>query len=454
MRPGAHRYYVEGADELVPGEEERGLVAGESPGAWVGSGTSNLGLGGSVESVRFGEVFDGREPGAGRTLRAPRGDRTVAGYDLTFAAPKSVSLLHLLAPREIAEEVGAGHGAAVAEAADYVERTALRVRRTQGDRVTLPTTGLVAAEFVHRTSRALDPHLHSHLVVANVAQGVDGRWSAVDGRELFAHVRATRGIYHARLRMELSERLGAGWVVRSSGMGDVLGVDPGLRRLFSQRLAGMEEHLARTGATPADRHRMQAAFYATRPDKDRTVTVEGLMREWQGRASDFGFDLGDLTGVVGRGRSRRGTEVIRLDTVHRSFEQLPEYRRTLAHRDVVAMIAAATPNGAATRMIESAATRIVESAGPPLSRRDAGEDSLTTNGRADRRRGPFEARWTTPDVQRAFEHGKAELLDQAAARGASEVGRSSERGRDRPARDLHRAPRGTDRVRSGPELGR
>jgi conjugative relaxase-like TrwC/TraI family protein len=452
MRPGAHRYYVEAANELVPGVGERALVAGESPGAWVGSGTSSLGVGGAVEPVTFGEVFDGHDPGTGRTLRAPRGDHTVAGYDLTFAAPKSVSLLHLLAPREIAEEVGAGHGAAVAEAAGYVERTALRVRRTQGDRVNLPTTGLVAAEFVHRTSRALDPHLHSHLVVANVAQGVDGRWSAVDGRELFAHVRATRGIYHARLRMELSERLGAGWVVRSSGMGDVLGVDPGLRRLFSQRLAGMEEHLARRGA-PADRRGMQSAFYATRPDKDRTVTVEGLMREWRGRASDFGFDLGDLSGVVGRGRSGRGPEVIESNTVRRSLEQLPEYRRTLAHRDLVAMIAAATPHGAATRMIESAATRIVESAGPPLTRRDAG-DSTARTGRVDRRRGPFEARWTTSDVQRAFEQGKVELLDQTMGRGASDVDRSSGRGRDRVGRDPRRAPRGIDRVRSGPELGR
>lgn len=455
MRPGAHRYYVNETNELVPGEMERVPVAGESPGAWMGSGTANLGLGGVVESAAFGEVFDGREPRAGRTLREPRGDRSVAGYDLTFAAPKSVSILHLLAPRELAEEVGAGHGAAVAEAADYLERTVLRVRRTEGVRVRIPTTGLVAAEFVHRTSRALDPHLHSHLVVANVAQGVDGRWSAVDGRELFAHARATRGIYHARLRMELHERLGAGWVVPASGMGDVLGVAPGLRRLFSQRLAGMEEHLARRGAAPTDRRAMRAAYYATRPDKDRSVTVEALIQEWRGRASDFGFDLGDLSGVVGRGRRGHRTELIESDSVRHSFDQLPEFRRTLAQRDLVAMIAAATPNGATARVIESTAARIVESSGPPLSPRGSGSVPLETNGRAGHRRGPFEARWTTSDVLRVFEQGKEELLAPDIGHTRFDVDRSALRGLDRGGRDVLRGRESAiDRVRSGPDLGR
>ena len=291
--------------------------------------------------------------------------------------------------------------------------------------------------------------------MANVAQGVDGRWSAVDGRELFAHANATRGIYHARLRMELHERLGAGWVVPPSGMGDVLGVDPGLRRLFSQRLAGMEEHLARSGATRTDRRAMRAAYYATRPDKDRSVTVEALVQEWRGRASDFGFDLGDLSGAVGRGRRGHRTDLIQPDSVRQSFDQLPEFRRTLAQRDLVAIIAAATPNGATTRVIESAAARIVESSGPPVSHRGSGPVPLETNGRAGHRRGPFEARWSTSDVLRAFEHGKEELLAPEVGHAPLDVDRSLRRGLDRGGRVLLR-DRGSaiDRVRSGPDLGR
>ncbi len=250
VRPGGHLYYV---DDLVPGRAEGTGVAGEAPGLWSGSGTVGLGVSGTVELRDFGEVLGGRDPGSGRALRAQMGDRSVSGYDLAFCAPKSVSLLHLLAPREIAGEVGVGHRAAVAEAVGYLQRVAVGVRRSRGGQVTrLASTGVVAGEFVHRTSRALDPHLHTHLVVANVAQGVDGRWSAVDGRRVFAHLHAVRGVYHARLRMELNSRLGVAWDVPSSGMGDVRGVDPMLRFLFSQRSAAIAEYAAvRPG--PGDR---------------------------------------------------------------------------------------------------------------------------------------------------------------------------------------------------------
>ncbi len=285
VRPGGHHYYV---DDLVPGRAEGTGVAGESPGTWLGAGLSDLGVGGTVVSPVFAEVLGGRDPRSGRSLRTPMGARGVSGFDLTFCAPKSVSLLHLLAPGEIATEVGHGHLAAVAEAAGYLQRAGLGVRRTRAGQVTqLPTTGLVAGEFVHRTSRALDPHLHTHLVVANVARGVDGRWSTLDGRRMFSHAHATQAVYHARLRMELRDRLGAAWDVPRSGMGDVVGVDPTLRRLFSQRSAAMDEYLAGRVAHRNGPGRTRGAFHATRPDKDRTCTVDSLMGEWKQRAADL-----------------------------------------------------------------------------------------------------------------------------------------------------------------------
>ncbi len=179
----------------------------------------------------------------------------MSGYDLTFGAPKSVSLLHLLAPREIADQAGAAHRAAVDEALGYLERAALGVRRSGRHGTTrLPATGMVAGTFLHRTSRALDPHLHTHAVVANVAEGVDGRWSAVDSRRVFGHARAAEALYHARLRLESGERLGAAFETAPSGLGDVVGVDRALRRLFSQRAAAMDEYrYGRTGARLAGR---------------------------------------------------------------------------------------------------------------------------------------------------------------------------------------------------------
>ena len=412
VRPGGHLYYV---DDLVPGRAEGTGVTGEVPGLWSGSGAVGLGVSGRVELRDFGEVLGGRDPGSGRALRAQKGDRSVSGYDLAFCAPKSVSLLHLLAPREIAGEVGVGHRAAVAEAVGYLQRAAVGVRRSRGGQVTrLASTGVVAGEFVHRTSRALDPHLHTHLVVANVAQGVDGRWSALDGRRVFAHLHAVRGIYHARLRLELSSRLGVAWDVPSSGLGDVRGVDPMLRFLFSQRSAAIAEYTVRRPGPGGGPGRTRGAFYATRPDKDRSRTVESLMGEWKGRAADFGFELGDLTRVVGLGRTAGPGAEIDPDRVRLRLEGLASYRRTLAHRDVVAVIAGASPGGAPAQLIESVATRVVGAAGAPLSSRVVAGGSALGEGPLLPRPGTFEPRWSVAEVTREVARAE-ELLVPAPA---------------------------------------
>jgi len=400
VREGGHGYYV---DDLVPGRAEGTLVAGEARGTWSGSGAASLGLEGAVEAGAFAALLGGCDPASARALRTRRGDRNVAGYDLTFCAPKSVSLLHLLAPREIAGEVGAAHGAAVAEALGYLERVAIGVRRARGGQVTLlPSTGAAAGEFVHRTSRALDPHLHTHLVVANVAQGVDGMWSAVDSRRVHAHLRAGQGIYHARLRFEITDRLGAGWEVHRSGLGDVVGVDGRLRHLFSQRAADMDEYVHRRTA-PARRGPWgRAAFHATRPDKDRDRTVDALRSEWKQRATEFGFDLGDLTRVVGLETRAAPGPVIDRARVSVRLDELSTTRRSLAQRDLVAVVSAASLRGATARMIESAATAMAEASGPPAS----GRDRLGSTGRSERRRAgdrSFEPRWDAAAIARAVE---------------------------------------------------
>jgi conjugative relaxase-like TrwC/TraI family protein len=361
VRDGGYRYYV---NDLVPGRAEGTLVAGESPGTWSGAGSASLGLRGRVDAQAFAELLEGRDPVSGQALRNRRGDRGVSGYDLTFCAPKSVSLLHLLAPREMADEVGAGHQSAVAEAISYLDRAAVGVRRTRNGQVNLmAATGLVSGQFVHRTSRTLDPHLHTHVVAANVAQGVDGAWSSVDSRRVYAHLRAIRGVYHARLRGELTERLGVAWEVPPSGLGDVVGVDETLRRLFSQRSADMDEYVHRhPGRTDEPRQR-RLASHVTRPDKDRSRTVDGLAAEWRTRAAEFGYQPGDLTRVVGLGRGVAAGPAIDGDRLHARLDQIAAKGRSLAHRDLVAEVAAAATAGAPAQVIESFATGMTRVAG-------------------------------------------------------------------------------------------
>jgi conjugative relaxase-like TrwC/TraI family protein len=433
---GHHGYYVEG---LQPGHADDFDLAIESPGAWTGPGTRSLGLWGSVEPETFGQVMEGLDPGSGRRLRLDRGSSSVAGFDLTFCAPKSVSLLEALAPREIADQTATGHDAAVAEASDYLSRTAVGVRRQSGETLRLlPSTGMVAGGFRHRTSRALDPHLHTHVVAANVAQGLDGRWSAADGRRVFAHLRAAGSVYQARLRLELSQRLGAAWEVRPSGLGDVVGVGSGLRRLFSQRSAEIEEFVAVHHRGVPGRH--PGAYFATRSDKDRTRSMESLVSSWKARAADFGFDLGDLTQVVGRG-SRLGRDASVPVDPQRMIDRLEASGRaegSMARRDLVAVVASASIGGANVSDIDATVDRIIASVGK--------------SGEANRGR---ETRWRRGDVLSATREHGTELAAPAHREIPAPTPAGREAGREEMA-DRHRArdgdrPRQRDR---GMELGR
>ncbi len=349
-----------------------------------------------VEAQEFAEVLAGRDPDSGAPLRARRDDRAVSGYDLTFGAPKSVSLLHLLAPREIAEETGSAHRAAVDEALGYLERAAVGVRRSRsGVVIRLRSTGMAAGVFLHRTSRALDPHLHTHVVAANVAQGVDGRWSAVDSRRVFVHAPAAQAVYHARLRLEIGERMGGAFDVSPSGLGDVVGVDRSLLRLFSQRAAAMDEYRHRQ----ARGRSWRGAFFTTRPDKDRTRTVESLRAEWRERAATFGFDLGELTSVVGRRSRIRGTEaLIDQRRMTSDLDRLARDGRSLSRRDLVAKVAAASMDGASAVAIESVADRLIEHGGGTAADR---LPRRTGSGRGVV--GP-EPRWPAGQLAGALEH--------------------------------------------------
>jgi conjugative relaxase-like TrwC/TraI family protein len=178
LAQGQERYYER---QVAHGRDDYYSGKGEAPGEWIGRGAERLGLAGRVSADQLGAMAAGIDPSdvdLQRPLRASRSEVKVAGYDLTFSAPKSVSVLYAVADQQTSAELVKAHDAAVRAALTYVEDAAVKVRRGKGGAAVQPGEGLVAAAYRHRLSRALDPQLHTHVVAANASQGPDGRWTA------------------------------------------------------------------------------------------------------------------------------------------------------------------------------------------------------------------------------------------------------------------------------------
>ena len=156
-------------------------------------------------------------------MRSAKRLAPVSGYDLVFSCPKSVSLLHALTGDErVRREISEAHETAWQAALGYLEREACVVRRGHGGAGREHGEGFVAAAFRHRTSRAQDPHLHTHVIVANMARSEDGEWRALDGEAILRTYRLAAGyLYEAQLRHELTRRLGLEWTEPVKGMAEL-----------------------------------------------------------------------------------------------------------------------------------------------------------------------------------------------------------------------------------------
>ncbi len=181
----------------------------------------------------------------------------------------------------------------------YLEREAIWTRRERGGAERVPTTGAVAAAFMHRTSRAGDPLLHTHVLVANLGQSADdGTWRTLDSRRLYAHAKTAGFLYHAHLRDELTRRLGVAWEPVTNGTADLRGVPRDVIEAFSQRRAEILAHMQQRGENSA--RAAQVATLETRPTKPELDDPVTLRERWRRRAIDLGFHPDRLAEVLHR----------------------------------------------------------------------------------------------------------------------------------------------------------
>ncbi len=335
---GQEAYYLE---EVLDGAEDYYLHAGEAPGRWLGSAASRIGLGGEVTADDLRSVLAGDDPVTGEALRSTKA--SLPGLDLTLSAPKSVSLVWGLGDDATAAAVIECHERAVDAAITYLERHACQVRRGHAGVEKVAVDGFIAAGFRHRTSRLGDPSLHTHVLLANVAQGDDGRWTAVDTRPLYWHARPAGFVYQAVLRYELARSLGLLFEEVEQGHADVAGIPQDLRREFSGRRRQIVDQLERHGASSAKA--AQAATLDTRKAKTEHVPEAELRRRWSERAEPFGITVDRLPALV------------RFPAIELSDDDLAELatekNATFERRDVVRVIAQAATQGASLDDIEA-----------------------------------------------------------------------------------------------------
>lgn len=350
---GAGRYYTEHLPSYY-------LDGDEPPGRWWGRGADRLGLQGEVDSDAFLALMAGRDPATGRDLGRRYGEGSVRGYDATFSAPKSVSVLFGIGDEQVRDQVVEAHERAVGAVLSWVESHAHTRMRRHGHIMCVDAEGVVVGVFRQHTSRRLDPQLHTHAVIANRVPAPDGRWLALDARTIKLDQRTLSALYHANLRAELTRRLGVRWRPPEHGIAEMADLDPVVLAEFSQRTDDVQRRLDeklgrfRTGLgrdpTASERWMLEReAAVDSRPSKPQGATATELRGEWRERSRALGHDPERLVeNVVGRQRGLEGIEVGQAELlVERALGSLGERQSTWRPAELVRELAAAVPTNVA-----------------------------------------------------------------------------------------------------------
>jgi conjugative relaxase-like TrwC/TraI family protein len=293
-------------------------------------------------------MFEGRDPTTSELLGRPHGRNAVPAFDVVLRPTKSVSILYGLGDPATGRTVLAAQHAGLAEAVGYLDEQ-LGARRGHGGHEHVSGQGLLAVGFDHRTSREGDPLLHTHLVVANRIQGPDGRWTALDGRDLYRHRLAADAIYRATYQRELVRTLGVEWTAADRhGNRELAGMPEDLVRGFSKRTGQIDAELDRLGADGRERtpRLVKWTVHATRKPKQHE-TPDTLYDRWRTEAAERGHDPDSLVrAVTGRTPDRGQDQAVSDAIAGRLFDRLAgpegltEHASTFTRPDVLVALGA------------------------------------------------------------------------------------------------------------------
>jgi conjugative relaxase-like TrwC/TraI family protein len=396
---GREEYYTR---ELATDHQQYLSGHGESPGRWYGQGSAALGMEGEASVAGFRRMFEGRHPHTSEFLGRPHGRNAVPAFDVVLRPTKSVSILHGLGDAATGQAVLAAHHAGIAEVVAYLD-THIGTRRGHAGVQHVSGQGLLSVGFDHRTSREGDPLLHTHMVVANRVQGPDGRWTALDGRDLYRHRLAADAIYRASYQRELSRTLGVEWTAADRhGNRELQGMPEELLRAFSKRSDQVDLEVERLEASGRERtpRLVKWAVQATRKPKQHE-RPETLYERWRTEATERDVDPDTLVRQL-TGRVREQDLVVSDWTVAAVFDRLAgrdgltAQASTFARQDVIAALGGQLAGATRTQLEELADRFLAERAVAVVADRTLEE-----------------RRWSTPDLLAVEERLVATAVDRA-----------------------------------------
>lgn len=256
----------------------------ESPGQWHGLGAELLGLSGEVSAEQFAALTECRDSVTGEKLTPRINAERIAGYDLNFHAPKSLSVLQAMTGDADLLRV---FREAASETMNDIEKLAATRVRLNGQQDDRRTSNLVWAEFVHFTSRPVDgipdSHLHVHQFCMNLTfDHVEGRWKAAKFHDIKAEAPVFEAMFHSRLAKKVVE-LGYS-IRRTRNRWEIVGVPESVMAKHSRRTAEIESLAKKLGIL--DAKQKDALGAKTRAGKRKGLTREQLLASWNKRLTE------------------------------------------------------------------------------------------------------------------------------------------------------------------------
>lgn len=219
----------------------------------------------------------------------------IAGFDLVFTPSKSVSIAWGLGDKELRKNIEAAHEHAIQDVVRHLESNVVMTRRGHnGIRQIDTKNGIIGTKFRHYDSRAGDPNLHDHVVIANRVEGADDKWSSIDGRTLYQYGVECSELYNSRVQQYVTEKTGLQFEPRMQNgkpIHEIVGISDEMVRAFSSRRGDISAELDRVkakfvadnGYEPSEKQLIklaQQATLATRPAKSEARSLEDLHTEW------------------------------------------------------------------------------------------------------------------------------------------------------------------------------